>query len=523
MTRDVALHGYSHASPPPGVFSRNDLPASTVLGCDVVIVGSGAGGATAAAELAEAGFDVVVLEEGSYHGTQDFTTRATAMIRRMYRDAGASAAIGTPPILFQEGRTVGGSSVVNGAMSWRTPEHVLARWFAEDKLPGLDPKSMEPFFERVERRIHVAHNDPEVIGRDNQLLKEGADAKGWRVVPNLRNQLHCAGSNNCAFGCPTGAKQSTLVTYIPRALHFGARIYSNIRVDRITWAGKRATGIEGHVVLADGSRGPRVAVRAKLTIVACGSIQTPALLARSKFRSPSGELGKNLAMHPNVKVVAIFDEDVRGWEGVHQAYQVREFKNDGIVTMAAVNVPPSILALTLPHYGAALGELMADYKRAVVAGLVCEDTARGRVRIAPGGKPVAFYNIADVDIERIKRGTALLCELLFAAGARRIILPFSGVADLCSADETSRIFETRIAKSGIEVVTVHLMGTARMGGDRTAAVTDGFGRVYDADRLFVCDASLFPSPTGVNPAETIQALSTRNAAHIIENRGRYLA
>lgn len=515
--RDERIHGFTHAKRPPGVFDRDDVGGDLVLDCDVVVVGSGAGGATAAAELAEAGFDVICCEEGSYYGTRDFAPNALDSIRKLYRDGGASAALGRPPILFQEGRTVGGSSVINGGMSWRAPERILEVWEREYGLPGLRPAALEPYFERVERRTHVAYQDPETIGRDNALLKEGADALRWAIEPNLRNQLHCAGSNNCAFGCPTGAKQSTLVTYVPRALHFGARIYANLRIERITWRGRRATGVEGHVVRANGTRGHRVCVRAKIVIAAGGAIQTPALLARSGVRSHSGQLGRNLSMHPNIKVVAIFDEEVRGWEGVHQAFQVREFNAQGIQTLAAVNVPPSILAMTSHGYGAALGELMQDYARCVVAGLSCEDTSYGRIRMI-GGRPVPFYSLSDADFERIKIGGAGLCELLFAAGARKIITPFQGLGELHSADDVRKILSQPIPSRDIEVLTVHIMGTARMGGSRDAAVTDEFGRVYDTEGLFVCDASLFPTAVGVNPAETIQALSTRNAAHIIESR-----
>jgi len=517
------IHGYSHSKPPPGVFNRHDMRGDTVIGCDVCIVGSGAGGATAAAELAEAGFDVAVIEEGSYWGTRDFGTNGIESVRRMYRSAAATAAIGAPPIIYQEGRTVGGSSVINGGMSWRTPEKILDGWVNREGLEELSAKKLEPYFDRVERRISVGTQDPGTTSRDNEILREGAEKKGWDYAPNRRNQLHCAGSNNCAFGCPTGAKQSTLVSYIPRALHFGARVYSNIKVERITRKGKRATGVVGHVVRENGKPGARVTVKARLVISACGSIHTPALLHRSGFRSPSGQLGHNLSMHPNVKVVAFYDEPVRGWEGVHQAYQVHEFRDQGIGTLAAVNVPPSLLAVTLHHYGEELGRLLGDYENALVAGLLVEDESRGRVWTTPWGAPVATYRMAPRDVDRLLRGTALLCELLFDMGARRIVMPFGGIGELESPDDIPKIFSDRVDAKTMEVVTVHMMGTARMGADRSRAVTDSFGAVYDTDRLFVCDASLFPSPVGVNPAETIQTLATSNAAHIIENRGRYLA
>jgi choline dehydrogenase-like flavoprotein len=515
VARPAVLEG----ARPRGVFTRHDIHGDTVLDCDVVIIGSGAGGATVAAELAEAGYDTLVLEEGSYYTTRDFTADSSAAVRQLYRDGGATMAIGNPPILFQEGRAVGGSTVINGGMSWRTPEKILERW----QRDGLDmsPRAMEPYFERVEKRIHVAPMDPGAIGNDNHLLKRGADAKGWKVIGNLRNQNHCIGSNRCAFGCPTGAKQSALVSYVPRALHYGARVYADVRVDQITRAGKRATGVVGHVHHPDGTRGHHITVRAKLVVSACGAIHTPALLVRSGFRSPSGQLGHNLSMHPNVKVVAIFDETVTGWKGAHQAFQVREFQDQGLL-FAAVNMPPSVLAMSFPHRGRQLGQLMSHYDKMVLAGMLCEDTATGRVRTIDG-RPQAFYHLADADAANLQRGVSLLSELLFAAGAKRILLPFHGAPELYNADDARHLLDRRIPTKGWEVVTVHMMGTARMGADRSAAVTDPYGQVYDADRLMVTDASLFPTPIGVNPMETIMALATRSAGFVIDNARRLLS
>ncbi len=518
----AVAHDALHAAVPPrGVTTRDGLRADMVLDCDVVIVGSGAGGAPVAAELAEAGFDVIVLEEGRYYQTRDFTANTSAMVRQLYRDGGATMALGSPPILFQEGRAVGGSTVINGGMSWRTPEDVLDRWRREHGL-DVSAAAMEPYFSRVEKRMHVAPMDADAIGRDNWLLKAGADAKGWEIVGNLRNQVHCVGSNRCAFGCPTGAKQSALVTYIPRALHFGARIYADVRVERITMHGKRATGVIGHVVEDDGRRGATITVRASLVVAACGAIHTPALLARSGLRSRSGQLGSNLSLHPNVKCVALFDEDVTSWKGAHQAFQVREFVRDGIGTFAAVNMPPSVLAMSFPHRGAALGSLMDRYNQMVLAGMLVEDTTRGRVRTIRG-RPQAFYQLTRRDTDTMKRGLVLLAELLFAAGATSIVLPFHDVKHARSPDETRRLLSHPIPERQWEVVTVHMMGTARMGGDRTRAVTDGFGFVHDADRLMIADASLFPTPIRVNPMETISALATRAAGHVIDNARRYLS
>ena len=517
---------------PAGVFTREDWPHVAggtrrtrafrpdllELDCDVVVVGSGAGGGVVAAELAEGGLNVIVVEEGGYHPTESFTPDSGDAIRRLYRDGGAVMALGAPPVTYSEGRCVGGSTVINGGMTWRTPDKILGRWAREDWVERIQADEMDATFSRVERFISAAHQDPWTVGRDNQLLHDGARQQGWNVVDNIRNQFHCAGTNNCAFGCPTGAKRSTLVTYIPRALHFGARVLANCRVDRVRRRGKRITGVEGHLVQANATQGFAFRINARRVVLSAGAIHTPGILFRSGIESPSGRIGHNLSLHPNVKVTAVFDDEIRGWEGVHQAYQVREFQDEGLV-FAAVNIPPSITAMTLPFYGSQLRDLMRDYPRMVVAGMLLEDTETGRVRNV-AGKPTATYQLSDFDAQRLVRGTALLSEMLFGMGAKRIVLPFEGIPDLRSADDVKRLYAQRVPKECMELVTVHMMGTCAMGGDRARHVCDSWGRVYDTEGLIVADASLFPSPIGVNPMETIMALATRTAATILDEGRR---
>src|SRR6185437_1699597 len=205
------------------------------------------------------------------------------------------------------------------------------------------------YFEAIESRLSVGEQDPETIGRDSALFRDAARARGWAVVANRRNQRHCAGTNNCSSGCPTGAKQSMLVTSVPRALAAGARLFADVRADRITWNRAGAAGVTGHVVRPGGRRGPGLTVRARAVIVAGGAIQTPVLLARSGLRPASGQLGRNLSVHPNAVVTAFFDEEVAGWQGVHQAFQVREFTGEGLL-LSATNLTPSMLAGILPVY-----------------------------------------------------------------------------------------------------------------------------------------------------------------------------
>jgi len=244
---------------PRGVVTGAEVSSGLSVECDVVVVGSGAGGATMAVELAEAGVDVVVVEEGGYYPTESFSADSVRALRTLYRDGGGGMAVGRPSVLFAEGRCVGGSTVVNGGMSWRTPGEVLARW--SEEVQSISEREMEPYFARAEARHSVGLQDPETVGRDSELMRAGAAAKGWAVVPNRRGQLHCAGTNNCNSGCPTGAKRSMLVTSVPRALALGARLYADCRVDRITRAGRTVTGLTGHFVRPGGrpgrSRRPR--------------------------------------------------------------------------------------------------------------------------------------------------------------------------------------------------------------------------------------------------------------------------
>lgn len=413
---------------------------------------------------------------------------------------------------------MGGSTVVNGGMSWRTPPDVLELWARREGIPELLPEQMERHFEKVERRLSVSWQDPESIGRDSELLKAGADAKGWKIIPNRRNQLHCGGCDNCMSGCPTGAKRSMLVTNLPRALGRGARLYADCRVHRITRRGKTVTGIEGRFTRPERRGGPRLSVRAPVVVCACGSLQTPALLWRSGLRRP--HLGRHLTLHPSARLLALFDDEVLGWKGVHQAYQVREFIDDGIL-ITATNLPPSLVAFGLPQHGASLGRLMAEYNRMVVGGCLVEDSTRGRVRQVPGVGPVAFYQITERDVERVVRAMALTAEIMFAAGALRVIPPFENALPLLGPDQTAAFLTERIPASALELVSVHIMGTARMSQDPGRGVVSGFGEVYGVSGLFVADASLFPGPIGVNPMESIMGLVTRNAEWLIENRRRW--
>ncbi|MEZ4224559.1 MAG: GMC family oxidoreductase [Polyangiaceae bacterium] len=496
------------------IHSFADYGKTQEFSTDIVVVGTGAGGAAVGTELAESGAKVLFVEEGSYTPTESFNPYTTESIPRLYRDAAATIILGNPPIPYVEGRAVGGSTVINGGMAYRAPERVLHEWAKTMGAPELGPGGMDGYYARVEKNVSVAHQHPRSVGEDSRIMQQGAEKMGWSYTVNQRNQSACVGANNCALGCPTGAKQSTLVSYLPRAFKAGADCLTEVRVEKLRIVRGRAVGIEGHAVDPRTRRpGPRIVVHARAVVVACGAVQTPLLLQRHRLGRPSRLLGKNFLCHPNAKVLAIYPHDVRGWQGVSQNTQIRHFHEDGIL-MAENFVAPGVLAAYLPFHGAGAFELMQRYNQMVLSGVLVEDSSTGTVRRGPFGMPVVRYDIQPLDHQRFLRGVKLLAEMHFAMGAEQVLLPFFNQPRARSMDDLKHIDVLQTHPSTLELFTPHLMGTARMGSRPENSVVGLDGQLWDLPGAYVADASLFPTAIGVNPQITIMALATRIAERI---------
>lgn len=481
---------------------------------DVVVVGTGAGGAVAGALLAEAGYSVLFVEEGAHHKTESFNPYVTESVPRLYRDASATVIMGAPPIPFIEGRCVGGSTTINGGMTWRAPERVLSHWAEKSGMSELSREALEPLFAQVEHDVSAKPQSPESIGEDSRIMREGAEKLGWSYLHNHRNQHGCVGANNCVLGCPTGAKQSTLVSYLPRAFAAGAACLTEVRVERLIIERGRCVGVEGVSIDRRTRRSPRkLTIRGRAVIVACGAVQTPLLLQAHKLGRPSRLLGKNFTCHPNVKVLAVYPFELRGWKGVSQAGQIRQFEARGI-KLAENMVPPGALASQLPFHGSEAWELLRDYNRMALTGVLIEDSTTGSVQRAPFGLGGARYSITDYDHERLVEGARHLAELHFAMGASKVILPFAHMHVAHSVDELAKITSKNIKKSTLDMFTVHLMGTAQMGSRPESSVVDPSGQLWDLPGCYVADASLFPSAVAVNPQVSIMALAMLVASRV---------
>jgi choline dehydrogenase-like flavoprotein len=459
---------------------------------DVCVVGAGAGGAVLAAELAEGGMDVVVLEEGHWHDPDDFTARPPEMLARLYRDGGQTLTFGNPPILLPLGQGLGGTTLVNSGTCFRTPPHVLERW-TDDFGLEMSEQSLQPCFERVEQALSVKEVTPELAGANAAVARRGAERLGWSHGYLRRNARGCVGSGVCVFGCPTSAKQHTGITYIPRAEKAGARIVTGAHAEQVTTHNGSATGVQARM-----SSGAHVRISAPTVIVAAGTIHTPLLLERSKLGERSGQLGRNLSLHPATAAFARMDEVVDMTKGVPQSFYVDEFAKQGFV-FEGVAGPPAYAAMSLPLTGKRHARAMADYPRLAQFGLMVSDSSRGSVRTV-AGRPLIRYDMEQEDLNRFRTGLARMRELFEAAGALEVYLPLpAGVSP-----ERARLRD-------LKPMAFHPLGTARADARPTHGVIDGNLAVHDVDGVYVADGSAVPSSLGVNPQMTIMALATRLA------------
>jgi choline dehydrogenase-like flavoprotein len=489
------------------IVSGSGIAGERRVHVDACVIGTGAGGAVAAKELAEGGMRVAMLEEGEWHEVDEMTARPRRMTELLYRDAGQVTTMGIPPIVLPLGRAVGGTTLINSGTCFRTPPHVLARWSDELDLHDMDAVRLEPFFRRVERILNVTQVTPELAGPNAAVVRRGVERLGWSGDFIHRNAHGCIGSGVCAFGCPSGAKQHVGISYVPRAWEAGATTYTGARAERVELERGRA-----RAVVARTTGGGRLHVACDLVIVACGAIHTPLFLRRQGIGGSSGQLGHNLAIHPAAGVRAFLDEEVELWRGVPQSYYVDEFATEGIMLEGAAG-PPDYAAMAMPGRGPEHRALMDRVRNVSTFGVMVSDTSRGSVD-APLGIPRIRYDLDRDDTARFKRGIERLAEAYWAAGAREVIAPIRGLAPLRDGD-SGPLRDAEVRARDLELMAFHPLGTARMGADPACSVLDENGSMHDVEGVYVADASAVPSALGVNPQITIMTLATRLAFHLL--------
>ncbi|HEX4456414.1 MAG TPA: FAD-dependent oxidoreductase, partial [Polyangia bacterium] len=336
------------------------LDDDETLEADVVVIGTGAGGAVVAKELAERGHAVVLLEEGDYHTRADFSGHAVDMQRKLYRDMGATVAVGNTVIPIPIGRGVGGTTAINSGTCYRTPARVLEHWARDFGLDELGGHKMDDYFARVEAVLGVARADARDLGGVARVVARGCDVLGYAHQALARNAPECDGQGVCCLGCPTDAKRSTNVSYVPLALKAGAELFTGFRAERVLVERGRAAGVVARGHAADGEL-RTLTVRAPNVVVACGSLLTPLLLEASGIGATSGQLGRNLSIHPALGVMADFEERIDGGNAIPQGYAIEHFRDEGILFEGAF-AALDVAAATFTMIGPRLVELLERYQ-----------------------------------------------------------------------------------------------------------------------------------------------------------------
>jgi choline dehydrogenase-like flavoprotein len=432
------------------------------------------------------------------------------MLQKLYRSAGATFSIGNVGIPIPLGKTVGGTTTVNGGTCFRAPDRVLAHWRDDYGLDELSPAAMGPYFERVEAVLGVETAKAALLGGNGRVLARGCAALGLtKHGPLKRNAPACDGKGVCCFGCPTAAKRSTNVSYIPLALRAGAELFPGARVHRIIVEGGRAAG-----VVARTEAGHTLTVRSRAVVVACGSLLSPLLLERHGLGGASGQLGKNLSIHPAGGALAEFDEQILPWKGIPQGYSIEDLHEEGIMYEGAM-VPLEMTMSMTQLIGPELVRLAESFDRVASFGYMIEDSSRGSVSEVRG-QPVIRYWLNEQDVSHIKRAVDVLAQIFFAAGARRVHAPIHGFEVLESPDDLRALRRATIRAWDLDLTAYHPLGTARMGVDPARSVIGPDHQAHDTPGLYVVDGSAVPTPLGVNPQVTIMALATRAAEKIAD-------
>ena len=472
------------------------------LECDVCVVGSGAGGGVAAAVLAAAGLDVVVLEAGGYWSERDFDGAERAGLRRLFRGGGASATDDQGVGLIA-GVCLGGGTVVNYSTSFRTPAEVLEEWEGLGFPSAELGSSLDAVCDRL--GVNTDHNLP---SRRDEVMRRGLESLGWHVDAMPRNVLGCEQGvvcGSCGYGCPLGAKQSTLRTWLEDAAAAGARIVVGTKARRVLVENGRIVGVDAGTVH----------VRTCTVVVAAGAIETPALLLRSGLRNPN--VGRGLRLHPATAVFGIFDEEIRPWEGTMQALYSDQHRHldDGYgVKYETVPAHPALLTAAVPWDGAAEhARLMASLPRLSGIAVIPRDRGSGRVRIGRDGEPIVTYRLAPDDARRLATGVDGAGRIMAAAGAREV---FSANARLQRFTDGFPAGAFRFGPGRGALYSFHIMGSARMGGSPAMSAANAAGETWEVPNLVVADGSAFPTASGVNPMITIEAIAHLNASRLAE-------
>jgi choline dehydrogenase-like flavoprotein len=484
---------------------------------DYVVVGSGAGGATAAVTLARGGAKVAIVEAGAWRDPGDYPVSAYGALRDMLEDWGSQITRGRAFWPVVQARTMGGTTVVNSAICVRTPDDVFARWQREHGLPDLS-RAVLAAEDRVERDISIEEVPPGARGRSNELAKLGGDRLGWSDSHYMRRYTKgCEGRGQCLQGCKSLRKQSTNLNYIPETMAEGGLVVSCAPVDRVLSEGSRAVGVTGRFRHPRTRReGTRFSVRARRAVIVAASVtHSPLILMRSGVKSRA--LGRYFRSHPGAGIFGCYDDPIDQNVGATQGWASIAFRENPGLKLETLAIPPELFASRLPGGGVELMRRLEDFRHIAMWCLAVRAESVGRVRpsLLLRDRPVVSYELNRRDMEVFRKGLVLVAKQHVAAGAKAILPGIAGMPFRLGRDEIGVLEDAPLDPRRYVAILSHLFGGCVMGVDPQTSVVDGRGRVHGWEGLVVADASVIPTNLGVNPQHTIMGLAATFAQQLL--------
>lgn len=475
---------------------------------DYVVVGSGAGGATIAAQLARAGAEVILVEAGAWRDPDDYPESAYGGMRDLMDDFSANITRGRALWPVVQARTVGGTTVVNSAIAVRTPLDIFELW--SDRF-GLDSRTfrteMLRFQDELDDELCTEVAPPESRGRNNELAMQGAEALGIEGHWMRRYVKDCEGNGMCMTGCKATKKQSLNLNFVPELLDRGGTLLSNAPVKRVDFEGRRAVGVRGrfyHPITR--KKGARFTLRArKAVVIAASATHSPALLQRSGLKSKA--LGKYFRAHPGAGTFGVFDDPVDMNIGNTQGWASLEHRDTGRFKLETLAVPPEMSMTRIKGGGQEYMRRLAELRHLTMWVHALRAESHGTVRNGLFDKPAVSYTLNRTDMARFRNAMGEVARLQFAAGAKAVIPGIFGLPYKIGPDDVHKIDEAPLDPRNYLAILSHLFGGCVMGTDPRTSVCDLHGKVHGHRGLYISDASMIPSVLGVNPQHTIMSLA----------------
>jgi choline dehydrogenase-like flavoprotein len=510
------------------VKKASDIGAGQVLGCDVLVVGSGAGGGNAAEIFAKAGLKVILIDEGPLKTKKDFKMDEGNAYMDLYQDGGGRVTLDNA-IKILQGRCVGGGTTVNWTSSFRTPHETLKHWLKEHGL-SFTSKNMAPWFDQVEERYSISRWNMQP-NKNNQSIKFASDKMGWSHDVLKRNVNNCANLGYCGLGCPINAKQSTLITAIPNAIRKGTMLITMARAQKIETQGDKALAVECNAVDNSFSKSTEhnFKIQAKHIVLAAGGIGTPAVLLRTKETDekvdPYDLVGKRTFIHPVCGVIGFLPYKVRGEYGAPQSLYSDYFLNGRMgdrigFKLEVAPIQPSLTATAIEGHGKEHFNIMTQRQKAsnMIAlmrdGFHPESTG-GQVIMNKYGLPKLDYPMTPYVWEGIKTSIELMSKAFFEIGATEVLPLHKDAIPIDNFEKVPmELSKLAMEKHKVKLFSAHVMGGCQMGKEAHNSVIDENGKHHEFQNLWVMDGSIFPTSIGANPMESILGFSQRFATQL---------